>query len=167
MRRLELDAKQLVSLYEQDLSSRDIAQKIGLSSHSVVLKRLQEMGCARSRQEALEVYRKTHSFRRGKENSNWKGGKRNNHGYIQAYAPLHPRAVNNRYVMEHILVWEQANGESLPKDWVVHHLNGVRNDNRIENLFALPYRKHHNGLVNKALQQRIRELEDLLAKRSF
>ena len=165
--RLCLDDEQVKSLYEQGLSARDISKKLELSSHSIVLGRLREFGCVRSKNEALKLYGETHNFRRGEENPNWRGGKRNCHGYIQVYAPSHPRAVNGKYVMEHILVWEQAHNQSLPDGWVIHHLNGIRDDNRPENLLALPYRKHHNGLVNKALQERIRELETLLAGRTI
>lgn len=43
--------------------------------------------------------------------------------------------------VEHRLVWEQHHGE-LPDGWIVHHLNGDRIDNRIENLHAMPADEH-------------------------
>ena len=46
----------------------------------------------------------------------------------------HPRAGNGNYVFEHILVMEQQLGRYLLPDEYVHHLNGVRDDNRPENL---------------------------------
>jgi hypothetical protein len=102
----------------------------------------------------------------GPKNHAWRGGtrfkgKRNTNCYMESYAPEHKRAVRN-YVLEHILVWEREHGKSLPKGYIIHHLNGIKYDNRIENLVALPQKKHHSWLVNAALQERIRELEGSL-----
>jgi len=83
----------------------------------------------------------------------------------------HPRRVGSArragqkptyYVAEHILNWEKANNMYLPKGHTVHHLNGIRDDNRAHNLVALPTPRHSSGLVNKALQKRIRELEAVI-----
>ena len=48
--------------------------------------------------------------------------------------PGHPRGGKNRYVFEHILVAEDMLGRYLVKGETVHHRNGVRDDNRPENL---------------------------------
>lgn len=94
--------------------------------------------------------------RLGEKHPGWKGGRISSNGYILVHAPRHPRAEKS-YVREHIIVWEQNHGELLPDGWVVHHLNGVKDDNRPENLVGLSTMEHVNVLAAKAA--RIRELE--------
>ena len=90
----------------------------------------------------------------------WKGGrKKHGNGYIQIKMPDHPRANPTGYVLEHIVIWEKAHNKSLPRSMSIHHLNGLRDDNRRENLAAIEKRKHSNQTQFKALQKRIRELE--------
>ena len=63
-------------------------------------------------------------------------------GYIAVYAPKHPNATSDGYVMEHILVMEKHIGRYVEKPEVVHHKNGNRKDNRIENLQLMTFKEH-------------------------
>ena len=101
-----------------------------------------------------------HLVRREKEHHNWKGGRIRSSGYVFVHRSDHARANRDGYVREHILVWEEAHGKTLPKGWIVHHLNGIKDDNRPINLLGLPNKKHY--LVLQAKAKRIQELEALL-----
>ena len=72
----------------------------------------------------------------GENSRSWKGGRtRHTRGYVLLKAPGHPRAVSNGgYVFEHILVMEERLGRYLLPGENVHHLNGVKDDNRDDNL---------------------------------
>ena len=72
----------------------------------------------------------------GELNGRWKGGKTiNKKGYVLVKNKAHPRSKSNGgYVFEHILVMEEKLGRYLIDGENVHHLNGIKNDNRIENL---------------------------------
>lgn len=63
-----------------------------------------------------------------------RGGVQNADGYVHIRYPEHKRAGASGYVLEHILVMEEMIGRSLTEDETVHHKNGVRHDNRPENL---------------------------------
>jgi DNA-directed RNA polymerase subunit RPC12/RpoP len=80
----------------------------------------------------------------GENNPFWKGGVSiNTAGYRMVRCPGHPRATKRgSYVQEHILVMERHIGRYLEESEVVHHKNGNRQDNRIENLQLMTSSEH-------------------------
>ena len=54
-------------------------------------------------------------------------------------------------------IWAAAHGP-IPKGWVVHNLNGDSEDNRLENLAAVP-RNTNLGLILAPYRVRVQELE--------
>lgn len=56
------------------------------------------------------------------------------HGYKVVYFPESPMANSGGLVFEHRLVMSNHIGRPLTSDESVHHVNGDRRDNRIENL---------------------------------
>ena len=87
----------------------------------------------------------------GSKNPNWKGGKKqiSKDGHVIVYALNHPNSHYNR-VLEHVFVMSKILGRGLEKEEIVHHKNGIRDDNRPENLEL--WTKHHpSGQVKDLL----------------
>ena len=85
--------------------------------------------------------------------------KKKKDGYIRVYNPMHPRATADGYVMEHILVMEEAIKRHLTEEEVVHHKNKIRDDNRLENLQLMTFREHA-GFHMKERWQKRKEKQD-------
>lgn len=75
----------------------------------------------------------------GSNNRAWKGGRAFSNGYvlvrIDRSDPMHVMAgVRGEYVLEHRLVIARYLNRPLHSWETVHHINGIKDDNRIENL---------------------------------
>ncbi len=89
-----------------------------------------------------EHRRKLSLARLGKKKVNFLGRSKSQQGYTLIWDKENPMANKGGYVMEHRLVMATVLGRNLSKDEIVHHLNGVKDDNRPENL-ELTTRKYH------------------------
>lgn len=79
-----------------------------------------------------------------RDNNNWKGGRSvASNGYVLLKMRGHHLADCRGYVYEHRLVAEQTLGRRLLPGEIPHHKNGIKTDNRPENIEVLPSRAHH------------------------
>lgn len=150
----KVNGDQLYNLYwGQSFSIPQIARelKIGID---VVQRAMRDFKIpVRNRSEASRLRQV-----KGDKSPSWKGGKtKSTQGYNLIRQLEHPRAGKSGYVAEHILIWEEVHNKVLPEGWVIHHLNGIKDDNRPENLVAFSSTKHAHVLAAKG--KRIRELE--------
>jgi len=81
----------------------------------------------------------------GDNNPKWHGGVLINDNYRYISSPGHPHATKTGYVLEHRLVMEQKLDRFLEPSEIVHHLNGIKNDNRPENLVVCESVSKHNS----------------------
>lgn len=161
LKQVPMSISEMIVLYGRGLSSTDIGKMVGLDKGSIQ-GRLKRAGVIlRNRSEAIKI-----AHRQGKcpaltgkkfeQNPLFKGGFISQKGY---------RRIGHNQV-EHRVVWERENGP-LPPGWVVHHLNGIKSDNRIENLYAMPNKSHSPTLIVKPFQDRIRDLESIMESKGW
>lgn len=78
----------------------------------------------------------------GSKNYFWNGGRYKSYGYIKIWMPKHPFCDSKGYVSEHRLIMEKHIGRFLNKKEVIHHINHIRDDNKIENLKLMKKVEH-------------------------
>ncbi len=99
--------------------------------------------------------------KKGRRSNAWKGGviiERGNYlaRYLFPDDPFFPMAKKSGYVFEHRYEMAKYLGRCLTRSEVVHHKNGDRRDNRLENLELVESGRHE---IITALENRVRYLE--------
>jgi len=114
---------------------------------------------------------------RGDKSPNWKGGQHiDTRGYCHILLSkddfYFPMAAKSGYVLEHRLVMAKVLGRCLQLWEIVHHKNGIKGDNRPENLELMVGRQHsidhnegyRNGFKKGFIDGRSAKIRQLEAK---
>jgi hypothetical protein len=91
--------------------------------------------------------------------------------YILVRCPNHPKAKKNGYVFEHRLVMENYLRRFLESKEYVHHINGITDDNTIDNLMIISPSLHAQNHIRswplEKTQKRIEQLLETIKKRKL
>jgi len=126
-------------------STEELVLIMGRSKASIIHKAYRLK--LKKNKEAEFIHR--HNANTKDNNPTWKGGKKTRLGYVLILVG------ENRYMQEHRAIMSDYLGRSLTINEVVHHINGIKSDNRIENLRLMTNSEHttlHNtGTKNSEL----------------
>lgn len=101
-------------------------------------------------------------FPSGEDSPNFQGGKYiDDKGYVRVLRPDHPRNIRG-YTYEHRLVMEHYLGRYLEPWETVHHINEIKVDNRLDNLFLCSHKEHsalhkEGAKMSESHRQKMRE----------
>ena len=91
-----------------------------------------------------EHRRKIGEAQKGSKHWHWKNGeKKSGTGYIDILKPDHPFCTKSGYVRRSHLVVEKKLGRYLTRKEIVHHINEIRDDDRIENFILFKNGAYH------------------------
>lgn len=142
------------------VSNAELCVLLPNKSASAIYKKAYKMGFRKTKE--IETLNRSIS-KKGEKCNFWKGGiSKTSKGYRLIKMPEHHKADKRGYVLEHILIFEKETGIRVPENCCIHHLNGIKSDNRIENLCLMLHsahtKLHHCGAKRtKETKQKISE----------
>jgi hypothetical protein len=98
----------------------------------------------------------------GNKSPAWKGGIRiSSGGYVWIYSPYHPFRNSVKCVAKHRLVMEKHLKRFLTPKEEIHHINGIKTDNRFKNLKLftneIEHLKYHYPKNSKLGKNKVRK----------
>lgn len=84
-------------------------------------------------------------------------------GYVYLTKVGHPNAKNKGRIFEHTFIMSQHIGRPLKKGESVHHKNGIKSDNRIENLELW----HRSQPTGQRLEDKLEWAKELLKEYGY
>lgn len=91
---------------------------------------------------------------------NFKTGiQKNSYGYSYIYFPNHPFASSRKTIPLHRYVVEKYIGRILKKEESVHHINNIKYDNRLNNLYLFKTFKKHISYENLSKYGKINKIK--------
>jgi hypothetical protein len=121
----------------------NIAREFGRSNQAILYYMKKYQIPSRTGEEARILYQDRIQKIRGEYHRHDIRKYRTGGGYINLSAQEHKRTHGCVSVPEHRLVIENKLGRRLRSEEVVHHINGIKDDNRIENLMLFSSSSEH------------------------
>lgn len=139
-RSVEWPIEQMMAMYDSGMTVAEISAALSAGEWEQYWCDSGNPGYQPSSKTVNKVLKRSGQKMRGRgaplhRNVFWNGGRVvDKNGYVLVKANDHPHSTKSGYVREHRLAMEKSIGRYLTRTEVVHHKNGDKQDNRIENL---------------------------------